>query len=251
MKHLRSITVVAISAAIALSSACANKTTQQPSETKAGPRESTAPAGTEAKQAEKALVRFANATRTPKDLYFGDSAAFRQTGFKTVTPYQELPAERHDFKLMAAGNPAEVLATNSEGLTAGKHYTILAVDQKDGKPALNAINDDLAPPTAGKAKVRVINAAPGLDDLDLYAANQKNALISGAGFNHATDYKDVEPTTTQLMVRHGTSKRGEAVLKNLRLEAGKLYTLLVVGGRGQTLTAETIEDQLAGVPPRS
>lgn len=251
MHRSSAITLVSLSAFLIISTGCANKTTEEASKTKAGAQTSTAPAGEQAKAASAALVRFINATATPKDLYFGDAPAFTEAAFKKVTPYRELPAQRHEFKLYARGNTSELLASDSEGLTAGKHYTILAVDQKDGKPTLNAINDDLAAPAAERAKVRVINAAPGIADVDLYAANKKSALISGAGFNHVTDYKEVEPATTELMVRHGTSKRGEAVLKNVTLEAGKLYTLLVFGGKGQTLTAETVEDQLVGTIPHS
>lgn len=252
IKHARAVGLLAFILFLTfVVTGCANKTTKEATETRGGGQASAAPSGEQAKQVDRALVRFVNATATPKDLYFGDAAVVHGAAFRAATPYRELPAERHDFKLFAAGNTSEVLATNSEGLTAGKHYTILAVDQKDGKPALNAINDDLAEPSAGRAKVRVINAAPALADVDLYGADRKSALISGAGFNHATDYKDIEPTTTELVVRDAANKHRQAVLQNVRLEAGKLYTLLVVGGKGAHLTAETIEDQLVPPSPRT
>ena len=73
------------------------------------------------------------------------------------------------------------MATDSEGLTAGKHYTVLAVTGKDGTFTLNNVKDDLVPPAPGKAKVRVINLAPGIKDVDLYVGTKKDPLISGAG----------------------------------------------------------------------
>ncbi len=226
-----------------------SKTTQQPSTSKGAGQVSSAPAGTEAQHVEKALVRFLNATAATKDLRFGDVSAFDAVAARHVTPYKELPAERHEFKLYGAGDAATQLATNSEGLTAGKHYTILAVQDKDGKADLNAINDDLVAPTNGQAKLRVINTVPG-ENVDVYEPDQKSALISGAGFNHATDYKDVNPSTMQLMVRRGSSKKGEALLRNVKLEAGKLYTVVVTGAPGHALSAETIEDQLTGPAAR-
>ena len=226
-----------------------NKTTQQASETKSAAGTSQAPSGQAAKAADQALVRFVNATPASATLYFGDNSEFSDVAHNTVTPYKELPAERHDFKLRTSQAAGEPLATNSEGLSGGKHYTVLAVAKSDTNPLkydLTVFNDDLSAPDPGKAKVRVIHAAPGAKDVDIYSKNSGDALITGASFDHATDYKQVDPATVELDVRQTGSKKNELKVQDLKLSAGHLYTILLMGGNGHALTSDVVEDQLVG-----
>ena len=73
-----------------------------------------------AKQVDKALVRFVNGTAASKDLAFGDLTTFAGIDSFDITQYKELPADRHESKLFAKDQKGEPLATNSEGLSAGK-----------------------------------------------------------------------------------------------------------------------------------
>jgi hypothetical protein len=225
--------------------ACTRTTTEQSKSTASGST-STAPSGTAARTEDKALVRFVNATPSSKDLYFGDMTAFSNVPARTATGYMELPANRHDFKLYDAGSAAtgNALATNSEGPSAGHHYTIVALNGEDRKAMLDPISDDLAQPDPGKAKLRVIHAAPGVKKVDIYAAGTRDALIDGVGFKDATSYKEVDPTTTEIDVRSTGSKSNATKIGNLSLAAGKLYTLLIMGGNGRPVTSTLIEDQL-------
>ena len=225
-----------------------NKTAQTSPVETSGAGKGTAPSSKEAKQADVALVRFVNGTTTDKDLAFGDTMPFPGIGDRDVTAYKQLPAERHDFKLYAKDDKTTILATNSEGLSAGKHYSILAVNERDGKISLNAISDDLTPPDLGKAKVRVINLAPGVENVDLYVEGKASPIISGAGLDHPTDYKDVDPSDTSLAVRHGVSKKNSAVIKDFKVEAGKLYTVLVFQNKDGKLKVKTAEDQFPAAP---
>lgn len=234
---------MSIAAIIGLS-AC-NKTTTDPSQTTSGGSTSTAPSGAVAKIEDKALIRFINATPSTKDLYFGDVSAFSNVAAHSASSYMELPADRREFKLYPAGNETGTpLATNSEGPTAGKHYTVVAVNGTDGMPMLNPISDDLAQPDPGKAKVRVIHAAPGVKKVDVYAAGSKDALIDGVDFKDASSYKEVDPVLSEIDVRTSGSKASAVKVRNLNLAPGKLYTLVVMGGNGQPLTSKVIEDQV-------
>ncbi len=256
MKKTKQILVLAgLSGLLFATAACSSHANKQAAEqssvASSGAGKGTAPPAAEAKQADQALVRFVNGTSTSKDLAFGDAIAFSGTGADNVTAYKELPAERHDFKLFAHDDKVKPLATNSEGLSGGKHYTILAITKKNEKDDLYPITDDLTPPTAGQAKVRVINLAPAMEKADLYAQGEKSALISGIGFDHATDYKEVAPAATELMVRHGMSKRNSVPVKDINLKAGKLYTILVMEGKHHRLMTKTVEDEINAVPSGS
>jgi len=206
-----------------------------------------APSSAAAKQADRAMVRFVNGTREKKDVAFGELTAFDGVGDRDITEYKELPAERREFKLVGHGEDKAVLATDSEGLTAGKHYTLLAVTERGGKTTLHNIEDDLTPPDAGKAKVRVINLVPAMAKIDLYG-HEKDAIISGASLNSPTDYKTVDPAEAELTVRNGTSKKNSVPIKDIAMKSGKLYTILVFQDKKGSLKTKTIEDAFSAAP---
>lgn len=225
-----------------------NKVAEKSPVESSGDGKGTAPPAASAKQADKALVRFVNGTADSKDLAFGDLTPFHGIDSEDVTAYMELPAERHDFKLFMKGDMANAIATNSEGLDAGKHYTVIAVAEKNGKSTLDPVTDDLTPPSPGMAKVRVINLAPTMKDVDLYAGGKKDALISGAGLDHPTDYKDVSPSEASLYVRNTMSKKNSMPVGDLTLKAGKLYTILIFEDKKGKAKVKTVEDEFTAAP---
>ena len=178
-----------------------------PSETTVDGATSTAPSPAAAKQEQKTLLRFINATGGPKDLYFQDVLAFRRVDSGDVTSYVALPSPRadahHELKLYDSANPVGTpLVTDSERETDGHRYTVLALE-KSGKYTLTVIPDQLKPPAPGKAKVRSIHAAPGAD------------------FGHFTEYKEVTPSS--------------------EFKAGKLYTIVVLGTGPKLIEDELIQ----------
>ncbi len=233
-----------------LGTACSNnsKVAENSAVESRGDGKGVAPSSAAAKQADRAMVRFVNGTTEKKDVAFGDLTAFDGVGDRDITAYKELPAERREFRLMTHSGAKEALATDSEGLSAGKHYTLLAVTEKNGKNVLHNIDDDLTPPDAGKAKVRVINLARGLSKIDLYGNAGKDSIITGAGLNSPTDYKTVDPAETELSVRNGASKRNAVPIKDIELKSGKLYTILVFQDKKGTLKTKTIEDAFSAAP---
>ena len=149
------------------------------------------PATTNTAKAKRALVRFVNAEPEggPLDLWFGDEKAFSGIAFRTATNYQELPAERREFKLRFSGKDVgDPLATNSEGLSDGKYYTIVAMPKKGNKNniTLNAMNDDTDNPPAGKVRVRVVNADKDAGEVDLAERGRKDAVIGGIDVDSST-----------------------------------------------------------------
>jgi hypothetical protein len=264
----------ALSACLAFTIACGNKT-QQATNTNTEGAASHAPSGQQAANMKAALVRFVDGVPGHSvDLWFGDQKAFSDVSYKTVTRYIELPGERHDFKLVKTGenNPNTSKITNSEGLNNGDHYTIVASLDKNGKEKLEVITDRLTEPATGKAKVRVINASA--DEVDVYspvatngttgsadrtknppaasrtAANEESKWFGGVNQASSTSYKDVDPMNGSLQVRPATASSRHRVggLKvPVDLTAGKLYTLVITGGaHGQALSAVRVEDELTG-----
>ncbi|MGH9559683.1 MAG: DUF4397 domain-containing protein [Bryobacteraceae bacterium] len=195
-----------------------------------------------------ALVRYINAipssnsAQNQTDLWFGDMKAFSNVAYKQVTPYMAVPAESHDFKLQTAGNTQPTaLATTDKGLDAGHYYTIVAERKKDNSLTLDAIDDDLSAPDAGKAKVRVINAAVNLGGVDVI--DPSGSLFQGVDDNSSTSYKQVDPVKGALEVRRSNKKTDVVRYPDLDVEAGKLYTLVIVGGESQHFDVVPVTDQ--------
>jgi len=189
---------------------------------------------TTAKSTGTAYVRYVSDVNAHSntDLYFGDMRLFSTNGAEKPTGYKEVPAERRDFTLRAAGqaNGMEI-EKNSEGLSDGKHYTVVAFEDKDGKPVLRVFKDDESAPDAGKAKVRIIDAAPASESIALYAAGHKDKLAGESHFSDASSWQNVDPVKAPLVIREGNAKNGYHASVPLKgLEAGRLYTIIVEGG---------------------
>ncbi|MEO8027037.1 MAG: DUF4397 domain-containing protein [Bryobacteraceae bacterium] len=243
MTHRQSTIPAACLTAFVMLAGC-DKPTTEPAKSEGAGTAATTPAGTVAKSANQALVRFINATAAPKDLAFGEMRPFPAVPANSASAYTQIPSERHDFKLLnSGGNLVDPLVKNSESPTAGMHYSVLAISDKDGKYSLKVLDDDLSRPAAGKAKIRVVHAAAGLNKVDVYPVNSKEALLSGVDFDSATSYKEVDPGTMELDLRIAGSKKNLHNIKEVRLDPGKLYTVIIFGGPA-SITAKVIEDQL-------
>jgi hypothetical protein len=234
--------------------ACTNPT-NQPSASRTPSGDSSAPSGREAANQKKALVRFAQTVPGDQrlDLWFGDVKVFSNAAYKEVTPYIEVPAEQHDFKLQHSGGvqPAgefQVLAANREGLKAGAHYTLIAERKNRAGAALtlDPLSDDLTPPSEGKAKLRVVNAAAGLGKVDVVGPDGR--IFSGVGDDSSTSYKEIAITPGALEIRKSDRKADLLRITDANLQGGRVYTIFLIGGgAGAKLEAITITDQLT--PP--
>jgi len=252
-RHLKTAGIATVAAAFILAAGCTKKT-EQATTTNADGSTSSAPSGQQAAKAKMALVRFVNALPgESRDLYFGDLKTFPGVSFKSVTPYKQLPSERQDFRVVPAGSTAANAGEirNSEGLTDGAHYTVVAAVGKDGKPQLNVINDNLSEPSSGKAKIRVINASPIEVNVaaPALAANSATGTadraktpadaarvdnwFDGVNQDSSTRYKEVDPMNGTLRVLPSGHVKGrtevapEAALVPVDLSPGKIYTLIV------------------------
>ena len=240
--------IAAVTLCAALPFAGCDRKSKEPSASQTPGGTSTAPSGQEAASQKKALVRFAqdvSETQSPSvDLWFGDMKVFSNVGYKQITPYVEVPAERHDFKIQRAGETqVTALATSSEGLAAGGHYTIVAErhSAKDQQLALDVLKDDLSVPATGKSKLRVVNATVGLGKIDMYGPDGK--LFTGIGERSSTSYKDVPPTAGTIEVRRADKKTDVLRITKANLQAGKIYTIVVSGGSGAPIESVIVADQ--------
>ena len=183
MKNRIKLRALLTLAALLIAAACSSESNQnQPVTTTTNTGTSNAPPAAEVKQRGNALVRVVHAVPggPSVDVFADNNKEFTGVAYKTTTPYKEVSAERHTFRIRPAGqNTAQPIAETSEGLSDGKHYTVVAMAGSDGKPTLKVFNDDLAPPSSGKAKVRVLHASPDAGEVDVYLKEGNKKVIGG------------------------------------------------------------------------
>jgi uncharacterized protein DUF4397 len=274
----RTMTTAGLSA-LAVSAMLVTGCSKEPKQTapvasQSGGSSSTAPeSGKAAKENEQALVRVIDAApdAAALEVIADKNPVFTRVEYKDVTPYKALPANFDDFAVKLAGqDTAAPLAENSESIMSGRHYTLVIYpeaptaasaapaadtpradnEKAEKKVAIDVIADDLQPPAAGKARVRVINAAAGTDDVEVFLRGQKDALFDDVDFKEAIAYKEVDPVKTTLEWRTAESLLNSANPKTgdrdrvaatnaqpgkvlgthvIDFEAGKSYTIVIAG----------------------
>jgi len=240
--------------------ACSGESNQtQPVTTTTNAGTSTAPPAKEVGQRNNTLVRFIHAVPglAALDLFVNDIKVIGEARYKAVTPYSELTADTQAFRLRLAGQEgAEPLAEEKESFGTGKHYTVIAVPtsatmifSKDaGQNAqLRFLGDDLVAPASGKTRLRVIQTSPDLNEVDVFVTDHSEALLKGVEFGADTKYAEFEPVSGTLEVRRAGENIATLTVPNVRFEAGKIYTVLVIGRTKGTAKLESVivEDQIS------
>lgn len=253
---MRIHSLAAVLATAALAAACGGRKDGPVQTTTAG-RVSTAPSERELDQRDQAMIRVVQLIpEAPKaDVYAGDTREFTGINFGTVTPYKAVPEEHFTISLKPAGQTTgKSMIEAQEGVESGRRYTVLSLPDRDGAAKIDVISDDAAPPAAGKAKLRVIHAAPEAGSVDVYATGsnvKKDAIISNVDYGTNGSYREIDPASVSVRVQprgHEKSKQRAALeVQKAQLEAGKLYTLIVAAGdkAGKPVDVIKIEDKVA------
>ncbi|MFN0149332.1 MAG: DUF4397 domain-containing protein [bacterium] len=212
--------------------------------------ESIAPPAAVVEERDESLVRAVHAIPgvVAADIFVESMKVFASVEYKSVTSYKALPDETYLLSVRNAGQESSpALAEVKQNFSRGNHYTIVALPAKEaGMPAtLAVLNDDITPPAAGKARVRAVHASAQTADLDLHFGANTDAFLSGLGFAAASAYVDVDPGVGTLQVCPKGSKAALLDVSNSKFEAGKSYTIFIVGDE-DGLDTITVEDQLIG-----
>jgi hypothetical protein len=183
------------------------------------------------------------------DVSADNRVVFPRLSYKMVTRYRELPDDHSVFRVRPAGeSQSSPLAEHRGGLAGGEHYTLVAYGSEEAA-TLATFGDSLTPPHDGKAKLRLINAAPEIGEVDVYAVG-KETLFRGIDSGSESRYSEVEPMEVTLQIRPHGRDNSLLSVENMRFEAGGIYTIVVVGRSEGTpgLAAIRIEDRLQDIP---
>jgi hypothetical protein len=238
MKRL-SYRIAAEGVGLALLAACSGAKTEKPVVTNAADTTVSA-SGVDAARRGKSMVRLVNAVpgAAAVDLTADDKSVFTAVAYKAVTPYAEIGDNMVKLHLQGAGGA--VLADNSETMTDGYRYTVIALPKKDGGVDLKVVRDEVIP-DSGKVKLRVIHAAPGMGEIDVLVPGEKEPLFDNVNYATEAGYKDLAPMTGVLEIR-GEHGAAPIRVKSMKFEAGKAYTVIISGPTGQKADVTVFDD---------
>lgn len=209
---------------------CGGAKTKDPVVSSTPGSKTTSESGDSAARRGKSLVRWVNAMPDQSlDLTTEDRATFVNVAFKEVTPYTEIGDNMVKFRVRANDGDS-VLAENSETLLDGHRYTLVTMPTENGTVTIKVVRDELVP-DSGKARIRVVQASPGLSDVDVALSSQKDLVFDNVKYGAEAGYKDVTPGTATLEFRLGEPPHVTVPLrlKTMSLAAGRAYTLVIVG----------------------
>lgn len=159
-----------------------------------------------------------------------------------VTSYQKLQPGPYVVTIRAAGTAADSapMLSRSFEIKAGAANTI-AVLGTASAPRLAVLDDQLTPPKAGTATVRLLSATSKAPSLTVTAAGGPT-IAADAVLGQVTDYTTVPEGTWRLDLTGSATPSQQTVT----LGSGKVYTAVALDGPSGTVMIKLITDA-AGV----
>ena len=189
---------------------------------------------------------------TPKvDVYVNSAADPSRSfvvpgvGYGAVSQYQPLPPDSYVISMRPAGADASSPPVISATVDArsGAAYTVAGTG-KSANLGLSVLNDKLDIPPAGKASVRVINAALSVPSADVGPVNGP-VWVQDVAFGTETGYVDCPLGKWDLAV----TSSGTSSTVPLTLQENSTYTVLLID-KGTGLEPQVTRDSTgAGMVP--
>jgi hypothetical protein len=184
------------------------------------------------------------ATGAPSvELYLDDvKASASAVAFGTNSAYATVAPKQYSVKL-AGVNTINPLAETSLNMNAGRSYSIYAYDTLlSNKLKVMTLEDDLAAPASGKAKVRFLHLSPNTtaNKIAIDLVTNNTVLFPNRTYaDAATDagkaaFISVDAGTYVVDVRLAGTSVNILSVPGIVVEAGKIYTIVAKGilGRG-------------------
>lgn len=192
---------------------------------------------------ESAMVRVAHLSPDAPnvDVYVDGSRVLANVPFKAVSGYLELAAGAHQVAVTPANATTPKVIDASVTVESGKAYTVAATGVLASIQPLVLV-DDLTPPPAGQAKVRLVHTAPDAPAVDV-AVRGGAVLFSNVSFRGFDGYDALPNGTYDLDVRVAGTATVALPVNDVSLTAGYNYTVFAVGLLGNgTLAALPVVD---------
>lgn len=229
MRRAVNPTLVALALFLA---ACSGAKDSSPIRTTSGGDTEFSPAADSAASRGHSLVRVVNAVSTGKNVsvQVGDRTLFRELAAGAVTDYAEVETNLGQFSVLSEGSTGGTMLSQADRiLMDGNRYTVFVISQNVAQQALRVVRDDIIP-DSGKARIRLIHAAPGGPEFDVQALGASDRLFSGVDFLGEAGPKDVTPAPALVLeLRAASETRVLMKLPAVELRRGTATTIVVLG----------------------
>jgi hypothetical protein len=218
----------ALAAAVLVAAACQKDSS--PIKTTSSGETNVSPPADSMKASDKALVRIVNATKDGKvSVQLGTAELFNDVKSGSVTDYREVTGTLADFTVRAAGHPEGIkIAEKERVLRDGNRYTVLLIAEDVSKSTLHVIKDEVISED-GKARLRVLHAAPGGPEFDISIKGAPDKLFTDVGFMKEAGYKDLTPEIVTVEFRAKGKPQLLLTVPKLDLKQGTATTIVVTG----------------------
>lgn len=171
----------------------------------------------------------------------GEPTTLTEAAFGDLSDYQRLPVGLYTVGLLPADQPqGSPMLSRSVEVVEGGARTVVATGEGDDIRA-TVLDDDLTPPPAGEAKVRLVSAVNGVDAVDATVVDGP-VLASGLGSGSATGYADVAAQDWEVTLAASGTDVVDGVRNTVTVEPGGVYTLVALDTAQGGLELRAVQD---------
>lgn len=166
----------------------------------------------------------------------GDVVTLKGVGYGEISDYSRVPTGLYTVALTepAAERP---MVSRSVRVTPGSAITVVATGQRSDVRT-KVVYDDLTPPPAGQARVRLLSGTAGGATVDAQVVDGP-LLAEDVAPGTATGYAEVDAQTWSIEL---TGADQDSSVTAVPVRAGGVYTLLALDASGGELVLEPVVD---------
>jgi hypothetical protein len=185
------------------------------------------------------------------DILVGGTAVLTNVSPATASTFVPVSTGTISVQVNKTGTTTVVAGPVDVTTTAGGRVTIATITQtaagggQQPTPAVvgtQVFQDDIAPPAAGQAKIRVIHGSPDAGAIDILAGDQ--VLVSNLAFPTASAFVEVPAGSYAVKVNTTGTTTTLAGPTSIDLVAGRIYTIYASGlATDKSLTINPLVDR--------
>lgn len=186
-------------------------------------------------------VRFLNtvADMPPLDLYADGEKYADNVAYREFTDYYPVPPGIYEVKLFPAGETENPVNVSTQSFPAGGSFTVVAIGTPDQIELYQIPEPYSSPATGLRSYIRFVNLSETSPPFDI-ALQNGTLLFEDVDYNDLTSYTRLVPNVYTFIVKSAGTNDILLVIPDLRLNAGKIYTVYIIGNVSGTPPLEAL-----------
>ena len=172
---------------------------------------------------------------TEKFDFFVDNTKVNTADFAYTNKigYLNLISGNRKFIITKKGVTTPILS-DTMTVKPGVGYSLFVIDKIETLKYL-LLTDDLTQPVTGKARVRFVNVSPDAPALNLAIGGSTTDLFTNKAFKGFSAFESIDAAEkVTFNVKNKETGAVEATIADVKIEAGKIYTIWVKGLKAAT-----------------